>query len=431
VTRNTPAYWPQKRLKYAVRLHRSRARGDNDERRYIGLEHIEPGTGRLVDVPVLRADGVDSSGGSGESLCGCFEEGDVLFGKLRPYLAKAWIASFSGRCTTELLVMQPKDFERRFLLYVLLSKEFVDSVDASTFGSKMPRADWDFIGNLSVSIPSIRQQRAVADYLDRESARLDALIRAKETPLDLLAEKRRALITRAATRGLDPHPLLRASGHPGLEKLPAHWKLERLRWLIQSLQQGWSPEAEDRQPDEDGWGVLKLNAVNRGLFDPGKLKALPVGLPAPPDLQVQQGDFLITWSNTPGLVGDVCFVKESPPRIILCDLIYRLRLDEHRIDGTFLSYFLLSPIGRRQIEGNARGTSNSMVKLSQEHIKNWWLPVPSLSEQQAIVESTTKELSKLDSLRAVAERTISLLNERRAALIAAAVTGQLNIPEAV
>jgi type I restriction enzyme S subunit len=283
------------------------------------------------------------------------------------------------------------------------------------------------IKELPIPIPPADEQRAIAAYLDRETARLDGLVTAKERVLELLAEKRRALITHAVTGGLDPRAPLRGSGIPWLGDIPAHWQTKRLRWLIRTIEQGWSPEAENREPNEDEWAVLKLNAVAHGQFNPSAAKALPVGLKARADLEVHPGDFLITRANTPALVGDVCFVKEVRPLLMLCDLIYRLRLLDDRLDGQYLGHFFASPKGREQIEADARGTSNSMVKISQEHIKNWWLPLPPIDEQRAIVAHIAAETAKLDALRSATDRTITLLKEHRAALIAAAVTGKINV----
>jgi type I restriction enzyme, S subunit len=217
---------------------------------------------------------------------------------------------------------------------------------------------------------------------------------------------------------------------PWLGEIPAHWRNVRLRWLIQDIEQGWSPEAEDREPVEGEWGVLKLNAVHRGTFNTAAVKVLPAGLEAPANLQVQSGDLLITRANTPGQVGDVCFVAKARPRVILSDLIYRLRLREDRIDGRYLSFFLLSSMSRRQIESDARGTSNSMVKISREHIKSWRIPVPPLAQQRVIAEYLESETARLDAMVAAKERVLELLAEKRRALITRAVTRGLdpNIP---
>ena len=283
------------------------------------------------------------------------------------------------------------------------------------------------IGTMRLPFPPAAQQRAIADYLDLETARLDVLVAAKERVLGLLAEKRRALITRAVTRGLDPDAPLRDSGIPWLGEIPEHWEIVRLRFLATGIEQGWSPEAAILQPSLDEWGVLKLNAVNQGRFDEKAAKALPPDAQPRANLEIHPGNVLVTRSNTPLLVGDACFVETTRPRLMLSDIIYRLTVRTGVIDGRFLVYFLTLPVGRVQIENDARGTSASMVKISQEHIKNWWIPVPPIAEQRSIITALAGETRRIDQTWAATERTIALLKERRAALIVAAVTGQIEV----
>jgi type I restriction enzyme S subunit len=290
-----------------------------------------------------------------------------------------------------------------------------------------PGLSVEFISNLEVVVPPQEVQRATADYLDAETARIDALIEAKEDLLAILAEKRRAVITQAVTRGLDPSVAMRDSGVPWLGEVPAHWEDVRIRFLVDGIEQGWSPQADSREPTEDEWGVLKLSAVSRGTFDPTSAKALPPELDPRIEYEVKVGDFLLTRANTPSLVGDACFVAATRPMLMLCDLIYRLRLRHDRIHGRYLAYFLTVPIGRTQIEADARGTSNSMVKISQEHIKSWRVPVPPVEEQVAIAEFLGREVDALDRMDQATLRTVQLLRERREAVIAAAVTGQLDV----
>ena len=176
------------RLKYAVALRGERVL-NRAERPYIGLADIGPYTGDLsIDRSGL---GENQDGAIGTA----FEIGDVLFCKLRPYLAKVWIADFAGQCTTEALVLSPKSIEPRFLKYNLLSPAFIDRVTASTFGSKMPRAEWSSIGNMTICIPDWATQRAVADFLDSELTSLRVVESHVEKALKLLAERRFALVS--------------------------------------------------------------------------------------------------------------------------------------------------------------------------------------------------------------------------------------------
>ena len=286
------------------------------------------------------------------------------------------------------------------------------------------------IGATRIPVPPLSQQRAIADYLDRETARLDALVAAKGRVLALLAEKRQALVTSAVTRGLDCSIPLRDSVIPGVARIPAHWETIRLRFVTTGVEQGWSPAAANHQPSMSEWGVLKLNAVNQGRFDDTASKTLPNDIEPRTDLEVHRGDVLITRSNTPTLVGDACFIEKTRPKLMLSDIIYRLNISPQIIDGKLLAYFLTIPAGRIQIENDARGTSASMVKISQAHIKNWRIPVPPITEQRTIVDYLDRETAGIDGLATKARETITLLRERRAALIAAAVTGRIDVERA-
>jgi restriction endonuclease S subunit len=198
-----PAHWTAIRINHVVTLRRSRVQSDEERKPYIGLEHVESWTGRLVSDLSSADEAAVLATRESDSLSSTFEPGDVLFGKLRPYLAKAWVAEFAGRCTTEALVMQPVAVEARFLRYVFLCPDFIDLVDASTFGSKMPRADWDFIGNIKIPLPPATEQRAIVEHITEETARLDALRAATERSIALLKERRAALISAAVTGQID------------------------------------------------------------------------------------------------------------------------------------------------------------------------------------------------------------------------------------
>jgi type I restriction enzyme S subunit len=165
-------------------------------------------------------------------------------------------------------------------------------------------------------------------------------------------------------------------------------------------------------------------------FIPHENKALSVDDKNPAELALQSGDVLVTRSNTPELVGDACIVPSNFPSLLIPDLIYRLRLRRDLIEPEYLSSFLITPAARTQIRRDARGSSGSMVKVSQEHLLNWLIPVPPPIEQRAILEYLARERTRTAELEDALHRSIALLKERRSALITAAVTGQL-APEAM
>ena len=421
MTSLTPHTATSTRLKYAVALRRSRIDGPQRERPYVGLENIESSTGRLVGELVATEQPTLSSNDEGESLSNTFEPGDVLFGKLRPYLAKAWVASFAGRCTTELLVMQPIKVEPRFLRYVCLNRDFIDTVDSSTFGSKMPRADWNFIGNMPIPLPPVEIQRTITDYLDRETAQLDALVAAKERVLGLLAEKRRALITRAVTRGLDPRVPLRDSGVPRLGEIPAHWEVVALRFLVDAFGGATPNTGRPELWDGDIPWVSPKDMKRREISDSED----HVSLAALDSSALRLIDPVAVLIVVRGMILAHSFPTATTTRTVTINqdmkaLRCRQLIDPHFLQNVFMG---AEPHLVSLVDSAAHGTR----KFEAEVLGRFEVCIPPIDEQRAIVAYISEQTAQLDTLHAATERTIKLLNERRAALIAAAVTGQIEV----
>ena len=199
----TRGNFPLTRMKHVVSLRRSRVDGAGDGVPYVGLEDVESWTGKLLSGDLTTNENGAPSAVGAAPLSTSFEAGDVLFGKLRPYLAKAWVAEFAGRCSTELLVMEPVGITADFLRYVCLSHEFVRTVDASTFGSKMPRADWDTIGNLRVPVPPKAEQQEIVMKIVLRIRAIDDLSKEAERTIVLLKERRASLISEAIVGMID------------------------------------------------------------------------------------------------------------------------------------------------------------------------------------------------------------------------------------
>jgi len=284
--------------------------------------------------------------------------------------------------------------------------------------------------NELVSIPGETTQRMIGDYLDRETAEIDALIAEKQRMLALLNEKRAAMITHAVTCGLNPKVRLKPSGFDWLGDVPKHWRVERLKFhLAQRIEQGWSPVCESRPADDDEWAVLKVGCVNGDRFNPEEHKALPADLEPEVRYEIQENDILLSRGNTLELVGSASVVPRVRPKLLLCDLLYRCRVATSRILPEFAVHQLRSTVGRFQIEQEASGSSGSMKKIGQETIQNFVLMLPPLEEQEQILATVRAATVRIDMIRDVTTDSIRLLRERRSALITAAVTGQIPIEE--
>jgi type I restriction enzyme S subunit len=358
----------------------------------------------------------------GDSLSAVFEAGDILFGKLRPYLAKAWIADFNGRCSTELLPLRPEKIDPRFGLYVILSQQFIDAVDASTFGSKMPRADWEFIGNLLIPLPTPRQQSNTAKFLDRETTEIDALISAKQRLLDLLAEKRRAIVAEAIMRGLNPAAPLRPSGIDWLGDIPAHWEACHLKRVLARLDYGTS----DATDVVGSIAILRMGDIRDGELDFSKLAYLDQ---VEDGLLLQEGDLVFNRTNSLDQIGKVALFRGNVDfPVSFASYLVRLRCEKSGLPE-YLNWVLNSPYAL------AWARAEALPSIGQANLnpnRYGYLPIalPPLAEQQALTKHLAESVARLDSIRAATEHSITLLKERRGALIAAAVTGQIDIPAA-
>lgn len=195
--------------------------------------------------------------------------------------------------------------------------------------------------------------------------------------------------------------------------LPRRWSVVPLRRVLRGIEQGWSPVAEDRSADDGEWGVIKLSAVSPAGFVSHEHKALAEGTVPERRFEIRDGDVLLTRANTPDLVGEACVVRAARPHLMLCDLVYRLNLDLSAMDPRYLVHWLGSGPGRSQVEADARGSSQSMVKVSQGHIRSWLTPTPPIPEQRAIADFLDRKTAAIDASIRHLERVEEFVEEAR------------------
>lgn len=184
-----PEHWEVKRLKFTSNLISEKFSSKESPLEYIGMENIESWTGQFV-----------SSDSETDGLANYFDKGDVLFGKLRPYLAKVFLAEKEGICSTEFLVYRTgKLIYNWYLKLIMLSFEFINLIDSSTYGSKMPRANSEFIGNQLIPIPPLSEQKEIANYIETASAKIETAISIKKQEIEKLQEYKSSLINSVVT----------------------------------------------------------------------------------------------------------------------------------------------------------------------------------------------------------------------------------------
>ena len=386
-----PTHWAVERLKYNVTEPGAKLAEKPAGAMYLGLENIASGTGRLL---------LESTAEEVSSAVVAFRKGDVLFGKLRPYLAKVVHAGFDGVCTTELLDLRPAStVYGRYLFYLLLSQGFVSTVDGLTYGSKMPRASSEQVLGLAAALPPLPEQRAIAAFLDRQTARIDALIALKERQIALLQEKRAALINHAVTKGLDPKVPMKDSGIEWLGTVPAHWAVVALRWLAE-LQRGHDLPSSEREP-----GNVPV-VSSGGISDYHSVAQVP-------------GPGVVTGRY--GTIGHAVYVDEDywPLNTTL------YVKDFHGNHPRYVFYLL--PI----LPFDAFSGKSAVPGVDRNDLHPLRVVCPPLSEQRAIAAFLDRETARIDTVVAKVRASIETLYEYRIGLISAAVTGKIDVRQEV
>jgi type I restriction enzyme S subunit len=359
-------------------------------------------------------------------------EGDVLLAKDGSTLGTVNFVRNLERETTvnsSIAVITPHTrTSGAFLHYYLQADYVVANIAALKGGMGVPHLFQSDLVKFPLALPSIIEQQTIAAFLDRETAKIDALVAEQKRLIALLKEKRQAVISHAVTKGLNPDAPMKDSGIEWLGQIPAHWDLGRIKHSVLKIEQGWSPQCDATPVDgPDQWGVLKVGCVNGDRFNPAENKALPDNLEPVPELALSVGDVLISRANTRDLVGSAALVEQDFGNLMLCDKLYRLRIDPRYASPAFITLYLRSSMVRSQIEVAATGASSSMLNIGQGVILELAFPMPPVEEQHSIAEAIRENQMQVAELVAQAQSAITLLQERRAALISAAVTGKIDV----
>jgi type I restriction enzyme S subunit len=225
----------------------------------------------------------------------------------------------------------------------------------------------------------------------------------------------------------NPHATMKPSGIEWLGDVPEHWEIYHVRRAIRRIEQGWSPECMGRPAENLEWEVMKSGCVNHGVCNADENKALPEQLAPAIQYEIKAGDVLVSRaSGSPELVGSMAFVHSVRSQLMVSDKTFRIQFATMIEPRYFVAVFN-SRMMRKQIEQSISGADGLANNLPQATMKRFSITVPPSREQSEIVAFLDAATTKLDALTDEAERAIELLQERRTALISAAVTGKIDV----
>lgn len=316
-----------------------------------------------------------------------------------------------------------------FVLNFMRSQNFLEAVTLNwSFGTQQ-NIGMGVIENLFCTLPPLPEQTQIAAFLDRETAKIDELVAEQRRLMELLKEKRQAVISHAVTRGLNPDAPLKPSGIEWLGDLPEHWRVGKCGFYL-SILSGYAFPSTGFSTNESDTRLLRgINVgVNRLKWDEVVYWKRSTD-DALDDHEMQAGDLVIGMDRP--LISEgmrVAKVKDSDLPCLLLQRVASLKTGP-MLNSDYLLHLLSSEMFVAHFSPDTTGVS--VPHISPDQINNFVVPVPPISEQAEIVGFIAHELAKFDTLTTEAQRAIDLLQERRTALISAAVTGQIDVRGAV
>lgn len=394
-----PSHWKVVRGKYLLRIQTSSSKRNNK----IGLENIECFTGKYIStITSFEGDGVD------------FDEGDIVYGKLRPYLCKVWLAEFAGNAVGDFLVYKvSEEYDKRYAKYIMLSHSFTDVCNASTYGAKMPRVSHLFIQSLLMPVPVLVEQRSIVSYLDTKCSLLDTLLSNKEKQISLLQEMKQRVIADAVTRGVNPNVKFKATNIPWLPEIPEHWKIKPIRSLLREVTEKSETGEEELLSLSQYTGIsYKKDAKNTGMFDAEST----IGYK-----KVYPGQFvmniMLAWNGSYAVSGLQGIIS---PAYCVFDFV-------SDCDKLYYHYLLRLGIYSGAFKTASRGIIDSRLRLYPNRFYPFPIICPPIDEQKAIVSYITERTSKIDTLIEKLTKEIECVKEYKQRLISDVVTGQVKV----
>jgi len=281
------------------------------------------------------------------------------------------------------------------------------------------------IDNVYIPVPNYQEQTTIAAFLDCETAKIDNLINEQKKLIELLKEKRQAVISTAVTNGLNPHAPMKDSGVEWLGEVPIGWEVVPLKNIIAFIESGTSVNSIDTPAESNEFGVLKTSCVYRGFFEPNENKAVLIDEYERVSCPLRENALIVSRMNTPDLVGAAGLVISAQKNIFLPDRSWKVAFSS--ASPNFVHFWTLSCFYRLQVQMACSGTSSSMQNLGQDQFRSFIFVNPPLNEQVRIAAFLDQETAKIDNLIQQAQKASTLLQERRTALISAAVTGKIDV----
>ena len=409
-----PVDWAVKRIGYFFNERREKV-SDKD---YPALSVTKSGI-----VPQLDTAAKSDDSDNRKRVC----KGDFVINSRSDRKGSAGASDLDGSVSLICTVMRPQEtVHTPFVHHLLRSVPFQEEFYRNGKGivADLWSTNYSEMRNILLGMPPLPEQTRIATFLDREAAKIDGLVAEQQRLIDLLKEKRQAVISHAVTKGLNPHAPLKPSGIEWLGDVPEHWMVLPLHRVVQERRRITYGIVQPGEPDPTGRFMVRGQDYSTGWSNPDSIFRVSDAIEVPYQrARLRSGDLVITIVGAG--VGNIAVVPDWLDGANITQTTARIAVDPRKANPEFVAGVLQGPIGKRSVELYAKGAAQPGLNL--EHVRIFPVTVPPIDEQRQIAAFIHRETSRLDALTAEAERGIELLQERRAALISAAVTGQIDV----
>ena len=365
------------------------------------------------------------------------EPGDFVFNKMKCWQGSLGVSDYRGIVSPSYTVCQPKrNFYGKYMHHLLRSKRYIQEFARLSYGVRVGQWELRFhdFKDLVIPLPSLTEQTQIANFLDTKTKQIDKLIQNKEQKIKLLQEKRTAVINHAVTKGLNPDVEMKDSRVEWIGQIPVGWGLSKTKYLS-SFSNGYSYRSQDWQDKENGIPVIRMSNISENgqlNLTEKNTKYISPELSAETRLfRINKEDVLISMtdmSSKMGLLGKT-MIFPFEGEYYLNQRVGRIKIENKKILTKFYHYTANTDNVRNQLKQEVY--PNVQFNLSSETIKSGIIPLPPLPEQQQIVSYLNTKTQHIDELISKEQRKIELLKEYRQSLISDAVTGKIDVREAV
>lgn len=359
------------------------------------------------------------------SKCKIVRRGQLVINSMNYAIGSYGMSPYDGICSPVYIVLQTKKdiFLERFALRIFENTPFQKYL--ATFGNGIlehrAAINWEDIKNKYVPLPTLDEQKNTLDFLDHETSKIDSLIEKQQQLIELLKEKRQAVISHAVTKGLNPNVPMKDSGVEWLGQVPEHWSISLIKYQCKEITDGAhiSPDLENGEHFFVSIRDIKEGIINfdEALLTSDKSYQYLVHTGCKPFA----GDILFSKDGT---IGQTAITPSDIDFVVASSLII-IRPKCFKVTSEFLDLLLRSDIVQEQVESFVKGAA--LRRLSIQNLLKIWGVFPPIDEQEKIVEFVLFQLDKYKDLEFKAEKQVELLKKRRTALISAAVTGKIDV----